>query len=368
MLKKLLIPMCIALVAGTIYCLPTFAKAEDLDKVQDTVSNINKPAPEMYNEVNFETVSYDKALQALTTAVDSCKLSEGFLYYKDNSTGYLYIAVMRGQKPTGGYGIKVSTVKDAQGRTNVLAEEADPHKDAILPQVVTYPYTIIKIKLSDFSLSVKNSSGKVYDYLGQGESKIVGCSWVIGNLENIYTEKDYIFLKVRYVDGEYEFFYVKNNDEWQNKIRNLKVNTTVSIKFALGTPKKYNEMSAFPLSEIESPIDKSSFTDEKWGDLNSEYGLDILRDKEWTIRYNQQIDQSNVNSSNVYATDSSGNIIPTAVSLQDDKKSIKVIPYKPYKLGEKYYLFISSKVNGNNKDSLNGYRMSFQISDSIYIK
>lgn len=368
MFKKLLIPMCIALAAGIIYCLPVSAKAQDLDKTAKTVSNINKPAPQMYKEVKFETVSYDKAPQALATAVDSCKLGEGFLYYKDNSTGYLYVAVMRGQKPTGGYGIKVNAVKDAQGRTNVLVEETDPHKDAILPQVVTYPYTIIKAKLSDFSLNVKNSSGKVYDYLGQGENKIVGCSWVIGSLENIYMEKDYIFLKVRYADGEYELFYVKNNDEWQNKIKNLKVNTTVSIKFALGTPQKYNEMAAFPLTEIESPIDKSSFTDDKWKDLNSEYWLDILRDKEWTICYNQQIDQSNVNSLNIYIADSSGNIIPTAVSLQDDKKSIKVTTYKPYKLGQRYYLFISNKVNDNNKDSLNGYRMSFQISDSIYIK
>lgn len=124
-------------------------------------------------------------------------------------------------------------------------------------------------------------------------------------------------------------------------------------------------MFAFPLIEIESPMNKSLFTDDKWEDINSEYRLDILRDKEWTIRYNQQIDQSNVKSSNIYTADSSGNIIPIAVLLQDDKKSIKVTPYK---LGQRYYLFISSKVNGGNKDSLNGYRMSFQISDNIYVK
>lgn len=51
---------------------------------------------------------------------------------------------MRGQKPTGGYGIKVNAVKDAQGRTNVFVEEINPNKDAILPQVVIYPHTIIK--------------------------------------------------------------------------------------------------------------------------------------------------------------------------------------------------------------------------------
>ena len=363
MFKKLFIPMCFLLTVGAVY-MPASVKAQGVGQVQKTTTaNINKPEPIIYNKIDFETVSYDNAPKALTNGIDSRKYSEGFLYYLDSSTNYLYAAVMRGQKPTGGYDIKVDTVEDVEGRANIIVKETDPDKGAILPQIVTYPYTIIKTKLPDFGISVKNSSGKVYDYLGKGESNIEGVSWVIGNLENIYTEKEYIFLKIKCEDGDSEIFYVKNDDEGKNKIKNLKIGSIVSIKYALGTPEKCNGECAFPLSEVKPTVDNSLFTDKEWEDLNSKDYLDLLRDKQWTIKFKNQLNEQNVNSSNIYVVDSSGNVIPTVISLQDDKKSVKVIPYKPYKLGQKYYLFISSKLN-NNTSSLKGYRMSFQICDS----
>ncbi|AGY75210.1 protease complex subunit PrcB family protein [Clostridium autoethanogenum] len=372
MFKKLFIPMCFALAVGAVY-MPASVKAQGTVKMQSSVSNISKDkliiknGPNiMCNKIDFQTISYDNAPKALTNGIDSCKSSEGFLYYLDSSTNYLYVAVMRGQKPTGGYDIKVDAVEDVEGRGNIIVKETDPDKGAIVPQVVTYPYTIIKVKLPDFSISVKNSSGKVYDYLGAGESNIIGASWVIGNLENIYTDKDYIFIKVKYENGDTELFYVKNNDEGKNQIKNLKVNSTVSVRYALGTPEKYNGEAAFPLIDVKMPVDKSIFTDKGWEDLNSKDCLNILRDKQWTIKFKDQLNDENVNSSNIYVVDSSGNVIPTALSLQDDKKSVKVTPYKPYKLGQKYYLFIVSKLN-NNTSSLKGYRMGFQISDSIHM-
>lgn len=367
MFKKLLIPMCFALTVGAVY-MPASVKAQEVGQVQKTTTaNINKPEPIIYNKIDFETVSYDNAPKALTNGIDSRKYSEGFLYYLDSSTNYLYVAVMRGQKPTGGYDIKVDAVEDVEGRANIIVKETDPGKGAILPQIVTYPYTIIKVKLPDFSISVKNSSGKVYDYLGEWKSNIIGASWAIGNLENIYTDKDYIFIKVKYENGDTELFYVKNDDEGKNQIKSLKIGSIVSIRYALGTPEKYNGEGAFPLIEVKKPVDKGIFTDKGWEDLNSKDYLDILRDKQWTIKFKNQLNEQNLNSSNIYVVDNSGNVIPTALSLQDDKKSVKVIPYKPYKLGQKYYLFISNKLD-NDTSSLKGYRMGFQISDSIRIK
>ena len=160
-------------------------------------------------------------------------------------------------------------------------------------------------------------------------------------------------------------FYVSNSDEWKNKIGNLKLNTAVSVRFTLGTPKKYNETYAFPLSEINTPVDKESFTNNKWEDLNP--NLNVLPDKKWIITFNQELNGYHVKSSDIYIADSEGNIIPTVLTLSEDSRSITLLPYKNYKLGDKYCLFITNDLYNTNP-SLKGYRMNFQITDSINIK
>lgn len=364
MIKKFLVPVGVTLAIGMMYT-PVSVKA--------AVSSSNAPCVLVqpnsitYNKIKFDTISYNEAPEALTTEIDTYKSSEGFLYYVDESSNSLYIAVLRGEKPTGGYGININFVEDVEGKENILVQETDPDKNSILPQLVTYPYTIIKTKLSGTSLSVKNSSGKVYNCLDlkDGTPNIVGSSWVLGSLKNIYTKGDFIFLEIEEGYGNSELFYVNNNDEWKNKIKSLKLNSTLTIQYALGTPQKYNDTSAFPLSEVNCPIDKTSLTDKNWENLKAYSNVPV--DKEWTISFNQDIKKENITNSNIYVSDDTGNIIPTVLSLLEDNKSIKVIPYKPYSLGENYYLFINNKLN-NTKSSLKGFRMNFQITDSISIK
>lgn len=360
MIKKILTPICIALAVGVTYT-PISVKAQIPPK-----SAAYNSETLIYNKLKFDIISYDKAPDALTKEIDLCKTNKDFLYYKDKNSSDLYVAVMAGEKPTGGYGIKVNFVEDVEGRANILVEETSPDKNAILPQLVTYPYTIIKAQLPAFSISVKNSSGEVYNYLGSnGTSDIVGASWILGNLKNIYKANDFIFLEIQDTAEESQLFYVNNTNEWKNKITNLKLNSTVSVQFALGTPQKYNEKSAFPLSEINLPVDKNSLTDKNWNDLKA-YS-NILPDKQWTVSFKQGLKAEVVNSSNIYIVDSDGNKIPTATSLSEDKKSIKLFPYKPYKLGERYYLFITKDLY-NTKSSLKGFRMNFQITDSLPMK
>lgn len=363
MIKKLLTSICITLATGTIY-MPVSVKAQSLNN--GTAYTIQQPEAFIYNKIKFDTLSYDQAPEALTKELDLYKANKGFVYYFDKNSSNLYVAVMAGEKPTTGYGIKVNSVEDVEGQGNILIEETTPDKDAILPQLISYPYTIIKAQLPAYSISVKNSSGEVYDYLsGNAASDIVGVSWTSGILTNIYTDNNFIFLELQDTNEESQLFYVNYTTEWKTKTQNLKLNSKVNIKFALGTPEKYKEKAAFPLSEVNLPVDKNTLTDKNWEDLKA-YS-NILPDKQWTISFKQALKEDYVNSSTIYVADSTGNIVPTAVSLSEDRKSIKVIPYKAYKLGENYYLFISKNFNNGNSLS-KGFRMNFQISDSVLVK
>jgi hypothetical protein len=364
MIRKKLMPVCIILAVGLI-CVPTLVKGES--SVQSV--NYTTQQPEVCNKMKFDVVSYNSAPEALTKEIDSYKGTEGFLYYLDSSSNNLYVVVMRGEKPTGGYDIKVNSVEDVDGKAKILVEETNTDKNALVNQMVTYPYTIIKTQASSSSISVKNSSGKVYDLLEIKKdtgNTIVGSSFILSKLKNIYTENNFIFLEIQDTNKESQLFYVNNNDEWKNKIKNLKLNSNVSVQYALGTPEKYNEKAAFPLSEINLPIDTNSLKDKNWEDLKA-YS-NVLPNKQWTISFKQELKRENVNSSNVYVVDSNGNIIPTALRLLEDNKSITISPYKPYELGQNYYMFITNKINDTNNSSFKGFRMNFQITDSFPIK
>ncbi|NMM65731.1 protease complex subunit PrcB family protein [Clostridium sp. P21] len=269
---------------------------------------------------------------------------------------------MRGEKTTTGYGITVKSVSNSDGKINVLVEETNPDKNSVLSQVVTYPYTIIETDIPSCDIAVKNSNGKNYSYYDIERSlpPIIGISWASGNLKNIYKENNFIFLQIENSNGVSQFFYLNDNDDGKNKIKDLKLDSNVTIKYALGTPQKYKNNSSFPLTEIMLPVDKSSFTDKNWKDLG--YFKNSDKNMQWTLSYDNELMKENINNSNIYVVDSNGTIIPTQASLTDDKKSIRVTPLKPYTAGETYYLFIATDVTSNIKVSNQGFRMQFQVS------
>ena len=73
-----------------------------------------------YNKIQFEKVGGDGVPSELTGEIDSNKEKQGFAYYYDINTGYMYIAVLMGGKNTAGYSIDVTGVEDSEGRTGVF--------------------------------------------------------------------------------------------------------------------------------------------------------------------------------------------------------------------------------------------------------
>lgn len=119
----------------------------------------------LYNKIQFENVSAADIPDSLSGRIASNKERQGFLHYYDEDTGYMYIAVLMGKKNTGGYSVEVTDVEDVEGRTNVWIKESKPMPGYAVIQAITYPYTVIRAKGITPNITIKNSSGTVYDNL-----------------------------------------------------------------------------------------------------------------------------------------------------------------------------------------------------------
>ena len=54
-----------------------------------------------------------------------------------------------GSKPTGGYDIKITGVKERESSVEISVEESSPGKDCIVSQALTSPYHIIETEKTD---------------------------------------------------------------------------------------------------------------------------------------------------------------------------------------------------------------------------
>lgn len=64
---------------------------------------------------------------------------------QDDISGSNYVILNMGQKNTGGYSIDVEKVEETDSNIIITVKENNPAPDAMLMQVITYPYTVIKV-------------------------------------------------------------------------------------------------------------------------------------------------------------------------------------------------------------------------------
>lgn len=57
-----------------------------------------------------------------------------------------FVILNMGQKNTGGYSIGVEKVEETDKNIIITVKENNPAPDAMLMQVITYPYTVVKIR------------------------------------------------------------------------------------------------------------------------------------------------------------------------------------------------------------------------------
>lgn len=117
------------------------------------------------NKIKFQVLSEAETPQNVVNSIKTMKANRGFIVYDYND--YYYVTVFSGKKNTGGYGIKVISVEDNEGKTNITAQETRPGKGSLTTQVITYPYTTIKITGVTPNISVINTEGENFSKILQ---------------------------------------------------------------------------------------------------------------------------------------------------------------------------------------------------------
>lgn len=75
-------------------------------------------------------------------------------------------------------------------------------------------------------------------------------------------------------------------------------------------------------------------------------------DKEWTIKFNMELDPATITSNNIYLQDEDGRIIGSSLSILDDNKSVKLVPKDKYKPNSEYWVLISDDVRSKSGKKL----------------
>ncbi|MGH4122531.1 MAG: protease complex subunit PrcB family protein [Clostridium sp.] len=328
------------------------------------ISNVPKQRI-ILNKINFEVISKLDAPQILMEMVNKNKDTKGFVFTVDDLTGYIYIAIMGGTKPTGGYSIEVTGVEDNEGKTNVFVKELIPAKEMMVTQVTTQPYTIIKAKGITPNIRVENIKDQSFDNLTMEKvHPPIGIDSMIGILKKIETVEKNTYATILDEKGNYHYYYSSN----PKIVKDLKVSDKVFIKYVLGTPLKYKDNMAMPLSQISLNTFSSNIQNKNWKELKNY--INVVEDKEWTIKFNISIKNLNFTHDTVYVLDSLGNKMDVELSVSYDKTYAKVIPITNYKSSETYYLFISKDIaeEWKNKSTIEGYRMMFTIRDKVAVE
>ena len=190
------------------------------------------------NKISFEEVAEADIPEALKGKIETSKLQRGFIY--EEKDGQFYIAVFSGEKPTGGYSIKVTSIEDNEGATNVFVEETAPKQGDMVTQVITYPYTVVKAAGITSDIAIFNKDGSNFNlpassskmkmivaqakYLGQIDNRSIEVqldgkivAMQLGNtladaFKNYIIEKDSM-INVEYYENEHGQFVVEYLEE-----------------------------------------------------------------------------------------------------------------------------------------------------------
>ena len=63
----------------------------------------------------------------------------------DDISNSNYVILNMGEKNTGGYSVKVEKVEETDKNIIITVKEVNPAADAMTMQVITYPYTVVKV-------------------------------------------------------------------------------------------------------------------------------------------------------------------------------------------------------------------------------
>ncbi|AKL96754.1 hypothetical protein CACET_c33100 [Clostridium aceticum] len=108
-------------------------------------------------EVGYEVLEHSQVPEKIQDILPRYKMLERALAAKVDEQ--IYVIVTRGEKLTGGYQVdimKIQLVKEkSEAKMVVHAIFRDPGTDELVPQVISYPYVVVKTDLKELPQKVE---------------------------------------------------------------------------------------------------------------------------------------------------------------------------------------------------------------------
>lgn len=102
-------------------------------------------------EVTYQILDENQIPEKISEILPRYKMLERALATKIEDE--VYVIVTRGEKLTGGYQVDIEKIQlskeDSEQKVVVHALFKDPNPDDLVPQVITYPYVVVKTNLTE---------------------------------------------------------------------------------------------------------------------------------------------------------------------------------------------------------------------------
>lgn len=206
-------------------------------------SNSNSIATMVLNKIEFQTVKLEEIPPNLVEKIQNNKTHKGYIYFTDDRTGDIYVAILYGEKPTAGYSVLVNLIEQNDGKTNVFVTEKNPLPNDTVAQVITYPYTVIRTRGITPNISVLNGLNEKYQNL-------IGVSTIEGTIKSYGEDPNRIYVTIEDSTGNLRYYFTNKVGKWLGQSKNFKVGDKVTVNYTLGSPIKYNNNSYLPFTDM----------------------------------------------------------------------------------------------------------------------
>ncbi len=191
------------------------------DATNEITETTGVPADEFGIPIEFDTVYIEELPMDIQLQIDALIVQRGYFKWTTDE-GINYLLVSGGEKPTGGYGMNLISLGDFDGEYKVLVGEGKPGKDAVVPQIITYPYIVIKY-VGDLEITeVYNERAEAYTFLE--EPSIVETLSVTGIYQG-QIDNNSIEVKVG------ENFMAFRSSEFETLLADIETGDTIEIKY-----------------------------------------------------------------------------------------------------------------------------------------
>jgi len=190
----------------------------------ESQTSTEMPADDFGVPILFDVVYSEDLPLEIRVQVESMIVNRGY-YRWTTEDGTSYLLVSSGERPTGGYGIELVSFGTYDEVYKVLVGEGKPGADAIVPQILTYPYVVVRFEGALEVTEIFNETSEEFKVLDAPQIEVLSIEGEYqGQIDNTSIE-----VKV----GE-DFMAFRSND-FGTQLEGLATGDKVKISYSVNS-------------------------------------------------------------------------------------------------------------------------------------